>query len=54
MEKRVVWLKKIGICVILAVFVIFIAIGAFRFARLLNVRSENAKDRWGLELPDGL
>ena len=54
MKERVVLLKKIGICVILAIFVIFIAIGAFRFAGLLNVRSENAKDRWGLELPDGL
>lgn len=54
MKERVVLLKKIGIGVILAVFVILIAIGAFRFTRLLNVRRENAKDRWGLGLPDGL
>ncbi len=54
MKEHAIRFKKIGICTILAVFVIFIAVGAFRFAGLLSVRRENAKDRWGLGLPDGL
>ncbi|MBD5533735.1 MAG: hypothetical protein HDQ98_16340 [Lachnospiraceae bacterium] len=54
MKERVVRIKKIGIYAGLAVFVVLIASGAFHFVRLLNMRSENTKDRWGLGLPDGL